>query len=189
VHPTNEELNLLATSGAAVAHCPTSNCALGSGLFPMKRHLDAGVAVALGCDVGAGTGFSLFKEGLQAYFVQQLRASDGVRLSPADLLYLATVSGAQALGLDDQIGDLSIGKRFDAIWLRPRPGSALDVGIRHAQSPDDVLARIFAQAGVHEVACVWVDGVLVHGEGPDDPVQSTDGPVRFLGGPVQGSGA
>ena len=81
VHPTDEELTLLAAAGAAVAHCPTSNCALGSGLFPLQRHLDAGVRVALGSDVGAGTGFSLFKEGLQAYFVQQLLGARGMPLT------------------------------------------------------------------------------------------------------------
>jgi guanine deaminase len=73
VHPTDAELKLLAARGASVAHCPTSNAALGSGLFPLDRHLACGVRVALGCDVGAGTGFCLFKEGLQAYFMQRLR--------------------------------------------------------------------------------------------------------------------
>ncbi len=72
VHPTDAELAVLAARGTAVAHCPTSNAALGSGLFPLRRHREAGVRVALGSDVGAGTGFSLLKEGLQAYFAQQL---------------------------------------------------------------------------------------------------------------------
>ena len=77
VHPTADELGALAAAGVAVAHCPTSNLVLGSGLFPLRAHLDAGVPVALGSDVGAGTGLSLFKEGLQAYFVQQALAGDG----------------------------------------------------------------------------------------------------------------
>ena len=59
--------------GASVAHCPTSNAALGSGLFPLDRHLPRG-RVALGSDVGAGTGLSLFKEGLQAYFCSSCAA-------------------------------------------------------------------------------------------------------------------
>ena len=77
VHPTARELALLAGQGASVAHCPTSNAALGSGLFPLRAHVDHGVRVSLGSDVGAGTGFSLFKEGLQAYFVQQLLGDAG----------------------------------------------------------------------------------------------------------------
>ena len=99
VHPTDHELEVMAATGCWVAHCPTSNAALGSGLFPFRRHLQHGVGVALGSDVGAGTGFSLLKEGLQAYFMQQLRGPDGVPLSPAHLLYLATRAGAEALGL------------------------------------------------------------------------------------------
>ena len=72
VHPTDAELDVLAGTGASVAHCPSSNSALGSGLFPLRRHVERGVRVALGTDVGAGTGFSLLREGLQAYFMQAL---------------------------------------------------------------------------------------------------------------------
>ena len=90
VHPTDDELRVLAGRGAAVANCPTSNAALGSGLFSLRRHVAYGVRVALGSDVGAGTGFSLFKEGLQAYFHQPLLGPDGLPLTSAHLLYLAT---------------------------------------------------------------------------------------------------
>jgi len=76
-----------------VAHCPSSNAALGSGYFPLLRHVQAGVRVALGTDVGAGTGFGMLKEGLQAYLMQRL-APDGFPLTPAHLLYLATRAGA-----------------------------------------------------------------------------------------------
>ena len=157
VHPTDDELKLLAARDAVVAHCPTSNCALGSGLFPMKRHVEAGVRVALGSDVGAGTGFCLFKEGLQAYFLQQLLGGQGLALQPAHLLHLATVAGADALGLAD-VGDLGVGKRFDAIWLRPRPATTLDVVLRNANGVDDALAKAFALACPADVERVWVEG-------------------------------
>lgn len=160
VHPTDDELKLLAVRDAVVAHCPTSNCALGSGLFPLKRHVEAGVRVALGCDVGAGTGFCLFKEGLQAYFLQQLLGGQGLALQPAHLLHLATAAGADALGLAD-VGDLSVGKRFDALWLRPRPSTTLDVALRNAAGADDALAKAFALAHPGDVARVWVEGEVV----------------------------
>lgn len=163
VHPSDAELKLLAARGATVAHCPTSNAALGSGLFPLDRHLAFGVPVALGCDVGAGTGFCLFKEGLQAYFLQQLRGPEGVPLTSAHLLHLATSAGAAGLGLRDQIGDLDVGRRFDAVWLAPRPGSPLDIGLRHADGPEDALAKAFALATVDDVRGVWVDGQRVKG--------------------------
>ncbi len=79
VHPTDAELAVMAARGTSVAYCPTSNAALGSGLVPLRRHLDAGVRVALGSDVGAGTGFSIFKEGLQAYFLSTCSATPGCR--------------------------------------------------------------------------------------------------------------
>lgn len=161
VHPAAIELKLLAARGASVAHCPTSNAALGSGLFPLGRHLAHGVDVALGSDVGAGAGFSLFKEALQAYFIQRLSGADGVPLTAAHLLYLATGAGADALGIGDQIGDLTAGKQFDAVWLSPRPGSALAVGLTHAATPDDALSKVFALATPADVRDVWVAGTRV----------------------------
>jgi guanine deaminase len=158
VHATLPELLSLAHHGAAVAHCPTSNAALGSGLFPLGSHLALGVRVALGSDVGAGTGFCLFKEGLQAYFAQQLLGRDGHRLSARHLLHLATSAGADALGLSSVIGDFTVGKEFDALWLRPPAGCTLDMALRHADSPDDALAKAFALAGPSDVAATWVAG-------------------------------
>jgi guanine deaminase len=163
VHPTDPELKQLGVSGASVAHCPTSNAALGSGLFPLDRHLAFDVRVALGCDVGAGSGFSLFKEALQAYFVQQLRGPDGVPLTATHLLHLVTAAGADALGLRDLVGDLSVGKRFDAVWVRPVPASTLDVGLRHAAGPEQALAKTFTLATAHDLAAVWVDGARIKG--------------------------
>lgn len=166
VHATDDELALLAGRGAAVAHCPTSNSALGSGLFPMRRHVEHGVRVALGSDVGAGTGFSLLKEGLQASFMQALLGPAGLPLTPAHLLFLATRAGALALGLE--VGDLSDGRPFDAVWIRPAPGDPLDVGLRNAASPDDALAKVFALGTPADIAGVWVAGERVDGARPRD---------------------
>ena len=163
VHPTDRELTVLASQGAAVAHCPTSNAALGSGLFPLRAHAEHGVRVALGSDVGAGTGFSLFREGLQAYFMQQLLGADGLPLTAPDLLHLATRAGALALGLDDHVGDLSVGKQFDAVWVRPVAGDPLDVGLRHAACAEDALAKTFALACASDLAGVWVGGDRLKG--------------------------
>ncbi|HEX4686673.1 MAG TPA: guanine deaminase [Nocardioides sp.] len=161
VHPTGDELAVLAAAGAAVSHCPTSNLTLGSGLFPLGAHLDAGVPVTLGSDVGAGTGLSLFKEGLQAYFVQQALGDAGVSLTSAHLLHLATTAGAVALGLGPIVGSFGEGMAFDAMWLRPSPGTPLDILLRYASSADDALAKAFAHATSADVAQVWVAGALV----------------------------
>lgn len=158
VHPTARERALLADRGASVAHCPTSNAALGSGMFALAEHADAGVRVALGSDVGAGTGLSLLKEGLQAYFTHRLLDDRDLRVGPEHLLHLATTAGAGALGLDRQVGDLSPGKQFDAIWVRPAEGTVLDTAMRHAASPDDALAAVFATGTDADIRSVWIAG-------------------------------
>jgi guanine deaminase len=158
VHAVDHELEVMAQEDSWAAHCPTSNAALGSGLFPLRRHVRFGVGVALGSDVGAGTGFSLLKEGLQAYFAQQLLGPAGYPLSPIHLLYLATRAGARALGLADQVGDLGVGKQFDATWLRPQPGTTLDIVLGHAANDVDILAKTFALGTAADVAGVWVGG-------------------------------
>jgi guanine deaminase len=163
VHAGDAELALMGDTGAWVSHCPTSNAALGSGLFPLRRHLEHGVGVALGSDVGAGTGLFLIKEALQAYFVQQLLGVQGRPLSPVHLLYLATRAGARALGLDHQLGDFGVGKSFDAVLIRPAPGTQLAVNLANAADPTDALARVFALATPADVVSVWVGGRLIRG--------------------------
>jgi guanine deaminase len=158
VHPTDAELATLAARDASVAHCPTSNSALGSGLFPMRRHVEAGVRIAMGSDVGAGTGFSMLKEGLQGYFMQRLLGDEGLPLTSAHLLWLCTVAGADALGLAQEVGDLSVGKQFDAIWLLPEAGDPLAVGLGNAKSADDALSKVFALGTTSDVGGVWVGG-------------------------------
>jgi guanine deaminase len=161
VHPSDAELAVLGAAGATVAHCPTSNATLGSGLFPLARHLEHDVRVALGSDVGAGSGFSLLKEGLQAYFAQQLLGDAGHPLTAAHLLHLATVAGAEALGLAEELGTFSVGQRFDAQWLRPTDDTVLAACLDHAGDPDDALARLFSLGTPADVRAVWVDGDLI----------------------------
>jgi guanine deaminase len=161
IHPTDSELRRLAASGATVAHCPSSNAALGSGLFPLKRHLAAGVRCALGTDVGGGIGFGMLKEGLQAYLMQRV-APDGWLLGPEHLLYLATRAGAEALGLEREIGDFSRGKAADFVYLRPPEHTPLAEVLGTAQSPERILAALFTMAGPESVREVRVSGSVVY---------------------------
>ncbi len=161
VHVGESELRRLAAAGAAVAHCPSSNAFLGSGLFPLRRHLDAGVRVALGTDVGAGTGLSMLKEGLAAYQLQMLAGADGVALGPAELLWLATGAGAAALGLAEEVGDLSVGKSADYVLVRPPAGSTLEAVLDRAESVEGKLGALFTLAREESIAEVRVAGRVV----------------------------
>jgi guanine deaminase len=160
VHPTQGELERLAAAGTSIAHCPASNAALGSGIFPLQRHVDAGVHVALGTDVGAGTGFGMGKEALCAHLMQRV-APQPVSLDPRRLLYLATLAGARALGLDREIGSLCPGKAADFIYLRPADGTVLDAVLDRSSSPEQMLGAVFALAGPESIREVRVDGAPV----------------------------
>ena len=161
VHVTPSELERLASSGTSVAHCPASNAALGSGVFPLRRHQDAGVHVALGTDVGGGTGFGMLKEALQAYLFQRI-ADDPLSLTPGYLLYLCTLAGAKALGLADRIGDFSPGKAADFVYVRPRPRSVLAEVLRRAEDVTHALAAVITLAGQESVHEVRVDDAVVY---------------------------
>jgi guanine deaminase len=161
VHPADAELARMAAAGACVAHCPSSNGFLGSGIFPMRRHLDHGVRFGLGTDVGAGTGLSVLKEGLGAYQGQMV-ANDPIRLTPAHLLWLATGAGAGVLGMGDTVGDLTPGKAADLVLLRPPEGSTLAATLARSESAEQALGALITLAREESVAGTWVGGDQVH---------------------------
>src|SRR5919202_1309733 len=162
VHVGDDELRRLAAARGSVARCPSSNAFLGSGIFAMARHHRHGVRFGLGTDVGAGTGLSLFKEGLMAYHVQMVRAG-GELIGPAHLLYLATRAGAEALGLGDEIGDLSPGRSADFVLVRPPADSTLELVLRQSPSAEATLGALFTLAREDCVAEVRIAGERVAG--------------------------
>lgn len=157
VHTSDSELERLAASRTSIAHCPCSNAMLGSGIFPLRRHIDAGVHCALGTDVGAGAGFGILKEALQAYALQRL-TPDGMLLTSAHLLYLATRAGAEALQLEHETGDFTVGKSADYICLRAPEGSPLEAVLERAESPERVLSALFTLAGSESITDVRIGG-------------------------------
>ena len=161
VHPTASEIERLGANGTAIAHCPGSNAALGSGFFALKRHVEGGVRVALGTDVGGGTGFGLLKEALQAYLLQRV-APDGMLLDAAQMLYLATRAGAEAIGLEDEIGDFQPGKAADMVYIRPPVDTPLSAVLQRTETPEQALGAIFTLAGADSVQEVRVEGSIVH---------------------------
>ena len=111
-----QELNLFAATRTGVAHCPCSNCRLGSGIAPVRQMLDLGVPVGLGVDGSASNDSNhLLLEARQAMLLQRVdQGADA--LDPRDALYIATRGGAEMLGRSD-CGQLSPGKRADfAVW-------------------------------------------------------------------------
>ena len=131
---------LLADSGAQVAHSPSSNLFLGSGLFDWQATDAAGAAVSLASDVGGGTSLSMVRTMADAYRVQALR---GVRLSAFKALHTATLGAAQALRLDQEIGSLEAGRVADlTVW---------DWAVGPLATSRDALAR-----DLHERLFAWM---------------------------------
>jgi cytosine/adenosine deaminase-related metal-dependent hydrolase len=153
IHVSAEERALLAKRGAHVCHCPSSNLKLASGIALVPELIAAGVSLALGAD-GAPCNNNLdgFLELRLAALLHKHRA--GPRALPApEVVRLATLGGAAALGLGDQIGSLEIGKRADVI--------AVDMTALHTVPTGSPWSSIAYGAKAGDVKHVAVDGTVV----------------------------
>ena len=114
VHVTDEEIALLAETGTAVAHCPRSIALLGCGVAPLAALREAGVTVCIATDSPASTpSFDMFDELRAAVMAARARERRPDALTTTDALEFATLGGARALGLEDEIGSLEVGKLAD----------------------------------------------------------------------------
>lgn len=154
VHMTqleDDEIALFAERGAHVVHCPESNLKLASGFCPVKQLLDAGINVALGTDGAASNNdLDLLGEMRTAALLAKGVANDASALPAAQALQMATLNGARALGLGDEIGSLSVGKAADIVAIdleRPETGPVYDV-----------VSLIVYAASRHQITDVWVAG-------------------------------
>jgi guanine deaminase len=146
-------------SGAALAHCPTSNLFLGSGLFPLRAARDPRrpVHVGLGTDIGAGTSFSLLATMSEAYKVAQLQSRP---IDAVEAFFLATLGGARALALDDRIGTLAAGREADMIVLDPNATPLLAFRNRRSQSIAETLAVLTTLGDDRAIRATYVAGRL-----------------------------
>jgi 5-methylthioadenosine/S-adenosylhomocysteine deaminase len=115
---TKREIKILAKSGASVVHCPVSNMKLASGIMPLKELLAAGVNVSLGTDSAcSNNNLDMFEEIKTAALLHKVRQLDPTVADAQTILDMATINGAQALGLRDKIGSLEPGKKADVILV------------------------------------------------------------------------
>ena len=149
-------------SGAAMAHCPTSNLFLGSGLFKLAQAKRAGrpVKVGLGTDVGAGTSFSLLETLNEAY---KVAAMNGARLNAIEGFYLITRSGAEALDLADKIGSIASGYEADFVVLDLKATPLLEFRMSYARSLAEKLFVLMTIGDDRAVRATYLAGRKVHG--------------------------
>lgn len=159
VHLCDDECKRLAETGSAVAFCPTSNLFLGSGLFDLNKLEAHGVRVGLGTDVGAGTSFSQLQSLNEAYKIMQLQ---GKKLDPFKSLYLATLGGANALYLDDKLGNFLPGKDADFLVLDYNATPLMSYRMQQAQSLEERLFALTMLGDDRAVKETFAAGVSVH---------------------------
>lgn len=155
IHLSDDDRRRMAESGATAVFCPTSNLFLGSGLFNHGEARAAGVQVGMGTDVGAGTSFSMLRTAAEAYKVSQLTNTP---LSPARMLYLATLAGAKSLDVDAHIGNLSVGKEADFVVLDPKATALLERRCARTNSLRETLFAVFMLGDDRCVAQTWLYG-------------------------------
>lgn len=151
VHLDESELGILAETGTHVAHCPSSNLKLSSGIAPVREMLERGISVSFGADgAPCNNRLDMFTEMRTAALLQKV--SHGPDVMPAaHTLRMATIGGARALGLDGEIGSLEAGKRADVIIV--------DLNSPHSSPrPPDIVSALIYSAQPSDVRTVLIDG-------------------------------
>jgi 5-methylthioadenosine/S-adenosylhomocysteine deaminase len=146
-----EEIAHFADAGVSIAHCPNSNLKLASGIADITRYREAGLNVALGTDGAASNNLlDLFSEMRTAALLAKAKANDASAITASEALHMATLSGAEALGLERSIGSIETGKLADL--------ACVDLSSLNSQPVYDVVSQIVYAVRANQVADVWVGG-------------------------------
>lgn len=161
VHLTAHERLRVHETGSAISHCPTSNLFLGSGLFHVhqaKNHTHP-MKVGLGTDIGAGTSFSLLSTMNEAYKVAQLvqYPMDAVKM-----LYLATLGSAEAMGIDDKVGSIEVGKEADLVVLDTKATPLLEFRSAQVQSLEEQLFVLATMGDDRVIQATYIAGDVAY---------------------------
>lgn len=153
IHLDETEMAMLQTTGTHVSHCPSSNLKLASGIARVSEMLDRGISVSLGADgAPCNNRLDIFTEMRTAALLQKvLRGSQS--LSALTALRMATIHGAKALGLENEIGSIEIGKRADLVLL--------NLNTVHTVPRFDPISAIVYAAETSNVESVIIDGQIV----------------------------
>jgi guanine deaminase len=167
IHLSDREREALAATQSVVAHCPTSNLFLGSGILPLEKFRGAGIRVGLGSDVAAGPELNMWQVMRSAIESQKARSfyePEALIPTPAMALHLATQGAAEALGKGGTIGSFEIGKEADFTVM------SFDTLLPYRQSSkttanltaEDILSLCIYRGGPHAVLETFVRGRSVH---------------------------
>jgi guanine deaminase len=158
LHMDEQDRASMAAKGGAAAFCPTSNLFLGSGLFDLRAMREAGVRCGLGTDVGGGTSLSLLTTASEAYKVLHLQEQ---ALPAMRALYLATLGAAEALYLDEKIGNFEQGKEADFAVLNFEGSRLTARRTAAATTIEEKLFALLTLADDRNIAATYVNGEAV----------------------------
>lgn len=153
VHMNDEDMQLMQDYGCHIAHCPTSNLKLGSGIAPVANMLSRNINIGLGTDGAASNNrLDMFAEMRLAALLSKGSGGDATAVPAEQALEMATINGARALGLDSQIGSIEIGKLGDLTAVK-----LADIETMPCYDP---MSHLVYAAGREHVTHVWVQGEL-----------------------------
>ena len=153
------EIADLATSPVSIAHNPISNLKLASGVAPVTNLLVAGVTVGLATDsVASNNNLDMFEEGRTAALLQKMWVGDASQFTIEQALKAQTIEGAKALGLEDKIGSLEVGKQADFIAIQPK-------GRIHLYPLENMLSHLVYAVKGSDVQDVYIAGKQVVRDG------------------------
>ncbi len=162
------EIEMMAEYGCHVAHCPTSNLKLASGIAPITKMLEAGINIGLGTDGAASNNrLDMFAEMRLAALLAKGVSGDAATLPATQALEMATINAARALGLDDKIGSIEIGKMADLAAVRIADAETLPCF--------DPLSHLIYVCGREHVSHVWVAGELRYQKVSGQKLNGQDG--------------
>ena len=173
VHLNAIEMQLLAEHGSHIAHCPSANLKLASGIAPIAEYAKHGINIGLGTDGAASNNrLDLFAEVRLAALLAKGQSGDATVISAHEALRMATINGAKALGMDDKIGSIETGKLADL--------TAVKLSDFNMQPMFDVASHLVYVAGRENVSHVWVNGDLkYHKPNGSDAVYSNIEPQEL----------
>lgn len=167
IYLSEREKDVVAETGSAVAHCPTSNLFIGSGLFDLQASQQRGkpLRVGLATDVGGGTSLSIFATLRAAYEIAQLQSFS---LHPLQAFYLATLGGAKSLYLDDRIGNLAPGYEADLTVIDLKSTPMIRQRMDHAKDLEEALFIQMILADDRAIEATYAAGRRIYARDPGE---------------------
>ncbi len=155
IHLSDREIDVLKECQSSIAHCPTSNTFIGSGIINLKKFINKNINVGLATDIGGGTSFSGFKTISETYKIAQL---NNLSLTPAQLFWLSTVGSSKALNLEDKIGNIQKGNYADFIVINLGSTNEIEQRRQRAENFWEEFFPTLIMGDDRSIVATWIAG-------------------------------